>query len=141
MRVMCAPHFWSLQVIPYQSPIPSLICKQELLGGNVPPLVPGQQPLQRYLIEQYHWCVFLVFFLHTTRVSGLYAGSSLSGLAQAGALDLSQNGVGHFGIPRQHMRLYYVSVLLTECLGICGSGHSSNINTPLQSHRSPCYVT
>ena len=77
MRVMCSPHFRSLQVVPYQSPIPSLICKQELLGGNVPPLVPGQQPLQRYLIEQYHWCVFLVFFLHTTRVSGLYAGSSL----------------------------------------------------------------
>ena len=58
---------------------------------------------------------------------------ALSGLAQAGALDLSQNGVGHFGIPRQHMRLYYVSVLLTGCLGICGSGHSSNRQHSLSS--------
>ena len=35
-----------------------------------------------------------------------------SGLAQASALDLSQNGVGHFGIPRQHARLNHVSILM-----------------------------
>ena len=37
---------------------------------------------------------------------------ALSGSAQASALDLSQNGVGHFGIPRQHSRLNHVSTLL-----------------------------
>ena len=35
-----------------------------------------------------------------------------SGLAQASALDLSQNGIGHFGIPRQHARLNHVSTLM-----------------------------
>ena len=35
-----------------------------------------------------------------------------SGLAQASALDLSQNGIGHFGIPRQHARLNHVSILM-----------------------------
>ena len=40
----------------------------------------------------------------------------------------------HFGIPRQRTRLYYVPILMMGCLlGICGSGYSSNINTPLQS--------
>ena len=51
-----------------------------------------------------------------------------SGFAQASALDLSQNGIGHFGIPRQHFRLDHVSTLMVGCRGDCGSGHSSNIN-------------
>ena len=50
-----------------------------------------------------------------------------SGLAQVSALDLSQNGIGHFGIPRQHLRLNHVSTLTVGCSGDCGSGHSSNI--------------
>ena len=29
---------------------------------------------------------------------------------------MSQNGVSHFGIPRQHIRLHHVSVLTTGCL-------------------------
>ena len=37
---------------------------------------------------------------------------ALSGSAQASALDLSQNGIGHFGIPGQHARLYHVSTLM-----------------------------
>ena len=43
----------------------------------MPPLVPGHQSPQRYLVEQYRRYFFLVFFLHTTEVSALYAGSSL----------------------------------------------------------------
>ena len=35
-----------------------------------------------------------------------------SGLAQASVLDLSQNGICHFGIPRQHARLNHVSILM-----------------------------
>ena len=37
---------------------------------------------------------------------------ALSGSAQASALDLSQNGIGHFGTPRQYARLYHVSTLM-----------------------------
>ena len=47
----------------------------------------------------------------------LYMLDALSGFAQASALDLSQNGVGHFGIPRQHMRLNHVSTLMVGRLG------------------------
>ena len=53
---------------------------------------------------------------------------ALSEFAQGGALDLSQNGIGHFGIPRQHIRLNHVSTLLVGCRGDRGSGRSSNIN-------------
>ena len=56
---------------------------------------------------------------------------ALSGFAQVSALDLSQNGIGHFGIPRQHIRLNHVSTLMVGCRGDCGSGHSSNINRNL----------
>ena len=45
---------------------------------------------------------------------------ALSGLAQASALDLSQNGVGHFGIPRQHARLNHVSTLMVGRWGFVG---------------------
>ena len=55
---------------------------------------------------------------------------ALSEFAQGSALDLSQNGIGHFGIPRQHLRLNHVSTLLVGCRGDRGSGRSSNINTP-----------
>ena len=57
----------------------------------------------------------------------LYLLGALSGFAQVSALDLSQNGIGHFGIPRQHIRLDHVSTLLVGCRGDRGSGHSSNI--------------
>ena len=42
---------------------------------------------------------------------------ALSEFAQGSALDLSQNGIGHFGIPRQHIRLNHVSTLLVGCRG------------------------
>ena len=60
---------------------------------------------------------------------------ALSGFAQGSALDLSQNGIGHFGIPRQHIRLDHVSTLLVGCHGNCGSGRSSNINTVYEQRR------
>ena len=56
---------------------------------------------------------------------------ALSEFAQGSALDLSQNGIGHFGIPRQHLRLNHVSTLLVGCRGDRGSGRSSNINVLL----------
>ena len=53
----------------------------------------------------------------------LYMLEALSGFVQASALDLSQNGIGHFGIPSQHFRLNHVSTLLVGCHGERGSGH------------------
>ena len=58
----------------------------------------------------------------------MYQLEALSGFAQGSALDLSQNGIGHFGIPRQHIRLNHVSTLIVGCRGDRGSGRSSNIN-------------
>ena len=54
----------------------------------------------------------------------LYQLGALSGFVQAGALDLSQNGIGHFGIPSQRFRLNHVSTRLVGRHGGCGSGHS-----------------
>ena len=63
----------------------------------------------------------------------LYMLDAHSGLAQASALDLSQNGVCHFGIPRQHTRLNYVSILMMGCpWGLVGVDilQTSTPNTP-----------
>ena len=49
------------------------------------------------------------------------SAGALSGFTQVSALDLSQNGIGHFGIPRQHIRLDHVSTLLVGCRGDRGT--------------------
>ena len=61
-----------------------------------------------------------------------------SGFAQVSALSLSQNGISHFGIPSQHIRLNHVSTLMVGRHGDCGSGHSSNIN---KKHPKPFWNT
>ena len=69
--------------------------------------------------------VFLLLGLLLAHICDLllYLLEALSGFVQASALDLSQNGIGHFGIPSQHFRLNHVPTLLVGCHGERGSGH------------------
>ena len=104
----------------------------------MPPTIPREESLVRGPGRIRVTALLLGILLAYTCVLLMCSLDALSEFAQGSALDLSQNGIGHFGILRQHLRLNHVSALLVGCRGDRGSGRSSNINTPLQSHRSPC---